>query len=158
MSEFRAPADHSGEMRPEWFGGNLDAFRMAIMLVRLAHVWDDLIDRDEEVPPTQINDAFASCLVYLPANPFYNRIQTAIGPMWVSVISAYEAANHFEQTKDEHGLEVGHTLRFAAGHIIAYAIHVCVGPDTAREYVPQMWKLLANERIADYKIEHMTKE
>ena len=137
----------------EWFGGNQDALNLYHMFVDLAHTWDDLVDRDKPVSQDAINNAFLFCLAYMPANPFYQQIQQAVLPMWLTVVSAYQTANKFEQDKDEHGLEIAHTLRYAAGNIIAYAVHVCVGPEKAKEVLPDMWKTVVAERYADYKAE-----
>jgi hypothetical protein len=139
----------------EWFGGDEYALEMAHILEELSHTWDDLVDKDKDVSTDNINRAFMHCLVYLPANPFYRKIQDAVLPMWVTVISAYEAANHFEKTKDPHGIEIAHGLRYAAGNILAYAIHVCVGADKAKEYVPAMWKEVFFERFDEYRKEHL---
>lgn len=139
---------------PEWFGGNPDAVNMYEAIMDLAHIWDDLVDRDKPVNEATINHAFMTALVYLPANPFYRKIQDQILPMWVTVVSAFEAANKFERDKDPHGLEIAHMLRYAAGQIIAYSIHVCVGPEKAREYIPEMWKVIADERFEKYRKEH----
>ena len=142
------------EEKLQWFGGNQDALNMYLMFVDLAHLWDDLVDRDKEVTEKAIN-AFLICLVYLPLNPFYRAIQEQIMPMWITVVSAYQTANKFEKDKDAHGIEIAHTLRYAAGNIIAYAIHVCVGPDKAEEVLPEMWKTVVIERYEDYKKEHL---
>ena len=75
-------------------------------------------------------------------------------PMWITVVSAYKTANQFERSKDEHGVEIAHTLRYAAGNIIAYAVHVCVGPDKAAEYMPEVWKAIVVERFDEYRKEH----
>lgn len=141
--------------RPEWFGGNQHAVEMARILEDLSHVWDDLVDKDKPVSERDINRVFLHCLVHLPANPFYRHIQDAVLPMWVVVVSSYEAANKFERDKDPHGLEIAHSLRYAAGSILAYAIHVCVGPELAREFVPQMWKDVFYERFDPYREEHL---
>ena len=139
----------------EWFGGNQDALNMYRALAFLAHTWDDLVDKDKSVSEIDINHAFLTALVYLPANPFYRAIQDAILPMWMVVVSSYEAANKFERDKDPHGLEIAHGLRYAAGNILAYAVHVCVGPDKAREYLPDMWKAIFHERFDAYRKEHL---
>lgn len=139
----------------EWFGGNQDALNMYRLLVNLGHIWDDLVDRDVEVSEDKINHAFLTTLVYLPANPFYRRIQDAIFPMWLVVVSSYEAANKFEREKDPHGIEIAHGLRYAVGNIIAYAIHVCVGADQAKEVIPKMWKAVFYERYDEYRKEHL---
>lgn len=137
----------------EWFGGNQDALNMYRMFVDLAHTWDDWVDGDY-VDDQRINNAFLICLVYLPANPFYRAIQEQILPMWLTVVSAYNTANTFEQEGDAHGLEIAHTLRYAAGNIIAYAVHVCVGPEEAKEVMPEVWKNIVHERFDDYREEH----
>lgn len=139
----------------EWFGGNQDALNMFRAFVELAHIWDDLVDKDKDVSPEQINQAFLTCLVYLPANPFYRAIQDQILPMWLVVVSSFETANFFEKAKDEHGIEIAHGLRYAAGNIIAYAVHVCVGPEKAKEFLPSVWKAIFYERFDDYRKEHL---
>ena len=143
------------EGKLEWFGGNQDALNMYRAFVDLAHIWDDLVDRDKPVSADKINQAFLTCLVYLPANPFYRAIQEQIMPMWLVVVSAYETANHYEKTKDAHGVEIAHGLRYASGNILAYAVHVCVGPEKAKEILPEMWKSMFFERFDDYRKEHL---
>ena len=139
----------------EWFGGNQDALNMYRMFVDLSHLWDDLVDADKEATEDAINNAFLICLVYLPSNPFYRSIQPQILPMWLTVVSAYQTANTFEREKDPHGVEIAHSLRYAAGNIVAYAIHVCVGAEKAKEVLPDMWKSVFYERFDDYRKEHL---
>jgi hypothetical protein len=145
--------DNKGRL--EWFGGNQDALNMYRMLVDIVHTWDDLIDRDKEVPDTDINNAFLIALVYMPANPFYQSIQAQIMPMWLTVLSAYEVANKFERDKDEHGIEIAHNLRYAAGHVVAYMVQACVGYEKAKEIMPEIWKVIVDDRIDDYRKEHL---
>jgi hypothetical protein len=143
------------EGKLEWFGGNEDALRMYRLFTVLAHTWDDLVDKDKPLSEDDINNAFLIALVYLPGNPFYQRIQQQILPMWIPVVSSYQTANTFERAKDPHGIEIAHMLRYAAGNIAAYAIHVCVGPEKAKEYLPEMWKTVVAERFDDYRKEHL---
>jgi hypothetical protein len=144
------------EGKLEWFGGNQDALNMYRAFVNLAHTWDDMIDRDKPVSADDINRAFLTCLVYLPANPFYRAIQDQIMPMWLVVVSSYETANAFEKAKDPHGIEIAHSLRYAAGSIIAYAVHVCLGAEKAKEVLPEVWKAMFYERFDDYRKEHLS--
>lgn len=143
------------EGKLEWFGGNQDALHMYRMFVDLAHTWDDLVDKDKVASEYEVNNAFLICLVYLQANPFYISIQEQIMPMWLTVVSAYETANTFEKNKDPHGIEIAHSLRYASGHIVAYAVHVCVGPEKAREFLPDVWKGVVFERFDEYRKEHI---
>lgn len=139
----------------EWFGGNQDALLVYQMFVDLAHTWDDLIDKDKEISEEKINNAFLICLVYLQANPFYQQVQRDILPMWISVVSAYKAANKFEKDKDAHGIEIAHMLRYSIGNMVAYFVHVCVGSEKAAEYMPEIWKDIVVERFDDYRKEHL---
>jgi hypothetical protein len=75
--------------------------------------------------------------------------------MWKMVVSAYETANSFEKDKDHHGIEIAHSLRYAAGHIIAYAVIICLGDEKAREVLPVVWKDIVFERFEDYRKEHL---
>jgi hypothetical protein len=143
------------EGKLEWFGGNQDALNAYRMFVDLAHLWDDLVDKDKEATENDINNAFLICLVYLPANPFYRSIQEQVLPMWLTVVSAYQTANKFERDKDPHGIEIAHGLRYAAGNIVAYMVYVCVGPEKAKEFLPEMWKNVFFERYEDYRKEHL---
>jgi hypothetical protein len=143
------------EGKLEWFGGNQDALNAYRMFVDLAHLWDDLVDKDKEATEDDINNAFLICLVYLPANPFYRSIQEQVLPMWLTVVSAYQTANKFERDKDPHGIEIAHGLRYAAGNIVAYMVYVCVGPEKAKEFLPEMWKNVFFERYEDYRKEHL---
>ena len=145
----------NSEGKLEWFGGNQDALNAFRMFVDLSHLWDDLVDKDKEATEDDINNAFLICLVYLPANPFYRSIQEQILPMWLVVVSAYQTANKFERDKDDHGIEIAHGLRYAAGNIVAYMVYVCVGPEKAKEFLPEMWKNVFFERYEDYRKEHL---
>ena len=143
------------EGKLEWFGGNVDALNVFRMFGDLAHLWDDLVDKDVEVSEAAINNAFLICLVYLPANPFYRSIQAEVMPMWITVVSAYRTANQLERDKNAHGIEIAHGLRYAAGNIIAYVVHTCVGPEKAAEYMPDVWKTIFAERFDEYRKEHL---
>lgn len=152
---FRAEYDESADYKLEWFGGNRDALNMTKVMAEISQVWDDLIDKDKPVTDEQINWAFTAALVYLPMNPFYQRIQQAVMPMWITAITEFKMATKFERDKDEHGLEIAHGMRFAAAQIIAYAVILCVGERKAEEYLPELWKLIMSERFDDYRKEHL---
>lgn len=146
---------YSAERKLEWFNKNQDALNVYYTFIHLGHIWDDLVDKDIDVPESKINDAFMYALVALPCNPFYQMIQKDIIPMWITVVSAYETANKYEKEKDEHGIEFSHTLRYAIGNIIAYMIHACNGRENAKEYIAEMWKDIVFERFDQYRLEHI---
>ena len=67
----------------------------------------------------------------------------------------HDCGNMFERAKDEHGIEIAHNLRYAAGYIISYMVHACVGYDKAQEFMPDVWKAVVFERFDDYHKEHL---
>ena len=77
---------HADNGKLEWFGGNQDALNMFRMLVALTHTWDDLVDKDVVVSEADINNAFMIALVYMPVNPFFQKIQNQIIPMWITAL------------------------------------------------------------------------
>lgn len=145
----------TSEQKLSWFGGNVDALNLFHALVDLVHIWDDLIDKDKPVSDSDINRAFLTALVYIPANPFYKTIESQVIPMWVTATSAFETANKFEKDKDEHGIEIAHNLRYAAGHVVAYMSIVCVGYENAKQFMPDIWKTIVDDRFEDYRKEHL---
>lgn len=153
MEKYRAPAK-TRTFPLEWFAGDIHAHSAAMLFAQISQLWDDLLDGDTLIEETRIHDAFLSALVYLPLNPFYAKVQRDVIPMLIPLVAAYEAANQFERLRDPEGLEIGHTLRFMAGNVVIYFIHMCLGPERAREVVPDAWKLMVNERIDDYLKEH----
>jgi hypothetical protein len=138
-----------------WFGGNHEAAEIFNMLCELVDTWDNLIDRDVDCRQESINAAFRVALVGLPNNRLYAALMPQLVPMWEMVISAYEVANKFEQDKDEHGLELSHTLRYAIGHMVAFLVIACVGAYEAKSILPRMWKYIISERFDEYRKEHL---
>ena len=49
----------------EWFGGNTDALAMYDLFKELAHIWDDLVDKDKPVSEDAINKALLISKEYI---------------------------------------------------------------------------------------------
>ena len=152
---FKATHIDTEKAKLEWFGGNKAALNLFFSLVDLMQIWDDLIDKDRDVSQQEINNVFLTALVYIPANPFYQSIRVEITPMFMTAVAAFEVANKFEQDKDEHGLEIAHNLRFAVGHIVVFMVQACIGYKKAMELLPEIWKIIVNERYEEYRKEHL---
>jgi hypothetical protein len=149
----------SSETCLPWFGGNQDAANLYLMLIELSHTWDDIVDQDNGVvDENRVNQAFMTALVYMPNNPFYQRVITAMPFMWSMIVSAYETANEFERKKEVHGVEIAHSLRYATGHVVAQMIMMCVSRDEARMFIPEMWKNVFFDRYDEYYREHTNNE
>lgn len=139
----------------EFFDGNADLLDLYFLLVALANIWDDLVDRDHPVGEADINRAFEIALCDLPMNPLYAALQHRIVPMWQVFIANYSTANKFEREQDEHGLEIGHMLRHEAGSIMVFAMIAVLGRKRTEELMPVLWKDIVDSRFAEYKKEHL---
>jgi hypothetical protein len=144
--------------KPEWFGNNCQAMQVYDYIVECLHTIDDLVDKDKEIDSPEIIKTFLIAFAYLQSNPFYQSISPQIIPMWITTAQAYEASLTFEKTKDEHGLEIAHILRYLVGQIATYMSFICLGYDKAQEQVPAIWKQVVFERYEHYKQEHLKEQ
>ena len=140
---------------PDWFGGDADAVRLLDGLGFVAHVWDDLIDRDKAVTPEQINAAFETALVHVPTNPVYVRHQAALAPLIYTGVVGFVAATQMEQSGDAHQVEIAHGLRYAVANTGMYLVSICNTRERAMQIMPLLWKSMMPERIEPYLKEHL---
>ncbi len=142
------------DFHPGWFGGDEDAARLVDQLASVAHIWDDLIDRDKPVSNEIINRCFEMALVSIPANPFYKAYSTALQPLIYIGVLGYLTANEMEKTGDVYKLEIAHGLRYAVAHVAAFAVSITNPRENVIPLLAEVWKALMPERFEDYLKEH----
>ena len=71
-----------------WLGDDF-AYALWHSLGRAFHLWDDLIDRDKEIPLATVNAVMFDLMVGIPANPFYQRYQSQILPVLTTIIASW---------------------------------------------------------------------
>lgn len=142
-----------GVSAADLFGGNEPAYELALLFIRVANTWDDLIDRDCAVGDEEINQVFTDLLVMLPRNPFYRQYEAHLQPLVVSSIISYRLANRWERERDEHGLEIGHVLRYAPAQIVAMIVWLCRGWEASQAVMGDLMKALCDDRVDHYKAE-----
>lgn len=91
--------------------GNVAAAQFLRTMFDIAHVWDDLIDRDVGVTPERIDAAFFNALVLLPRNEFYRQHFDLLNPLVISGIHNWYVANQLERTGDESDLRIAFVSR-----------------------------------------------
>ena len=136
------------------FGGNRDAYAFVQMLIHVASLWDDLVDRD--TPPTadEINRGMMIALVYLPSNRFYREHFDQLSPLMAMGGLNFIVAHTYEREAESHGLELAHGLRYAVTSVVGYVVAECIGPEAAMQVLPGLYKALCSERFAPYFHEH----
>ena len=109
-------------------------------LLWIAHLWDDLLDRDKEVTGEDINQAFIKSLSGIPNNPFYKQCQPALLPMMYNTLVQWLESNELKK-----GSENDRVTAFTIMHSIVEIIHFCIlikgGVEWAREVATEFWQL-----------------
>ena len=118
------------------------ATKFCMDLIYIAHLWDDLVDKDKERTTYEISDAFRLAMCGLTANPFYVTNISQLHPLIMDVILKYDAVVKLEKSKDDHTQLIAFTLSNALLGVIAYCIFLVGGINYYREVIDSFYKEL----------------
>ena len=107
--------------------GDQDACALLDVLGYVAHLWDDLVDRDRERAPEEITRAFWALLVDLPANPFWLAHAGQLIPVLREGINAWLDANQLEQRDDLTSRAQAYSLRTAYNQLLTTCAYLVGG-------------------------------
>jgi hypothetical protein len=138
----------------DWFDGDRHAHKLYADLCFVAHVWDDLIDKDKAVSEEQINSAFEAALVGIPRNPIYQSNAAMLQPLMACGCLGFRIATKMERSKDPHQIEIAHGLRYSIAQVGACLVMLTNTADKAAEILPEFWKHMMPERFGEYAKEH----
>lgn len=127
---------------------NGDATRFCCDLMKIAQVWDDLIDRDD-YEDDDINHVFHILLFTLPLNPFYIQHQDELRPLIMNTILKWNDANKMESEKEDGDLHMAYMLRAEIYSIFCYVALLVGGSSYAKEVGVQIRRLYG-ETMKDY--------
>jgi len=133
-----------------FFRGNEDAVALAMMVIRVADVWDDLIDKDQEVRDEDITQAFTMTLCGMPRNRFYRQHMDEIVPMLELSVVNWLTANHFEQGGERRALEIAHVIRHGVGDLFVHMARLIGGLQWAIEVAPEIKLVVHNDTLDEY--------
>lgn len=111
--------------------GNADAADFLRCVAGMAHVWDDLIDRDKPILDSDINRAFEAALIHLPGNPFYQRHVGPLTTLLHNSIRNWRLATQIERGQDVTLYPASFVLRSAYADIFAHVGYLTGGPECA---------------------------
>ena len=123
------------------YKGDKDAKALSFEILELVHIWDDLYDKDRDVPPEEVNKAFFSAIYGLQSNRMYQACN--LGVHMLNVILRWQDANVLEcENKIDDDLNKAYMLRagvYDLFPVIAYHIHGMewaqhIGPAVRRFY------------------------
>ncbi len=114
----------------------------------VAHIWDDLIDRDQPVSDQDINGAFWIALIELPRNGFYRRHFAELQPVMRLVATNWLAATRME--RDGTHREITYVLRSAYIDILTTAASLVGGQQWANQITPDIRRWAHAESYPEY--------
>jgi hypothetical protein len=114
----------------KWLRGHKQAIAMVLMVHEIVELWDDLIDKDKEIEPADINRAFRTALIELPRNPFYQDNFAALNTLIESAIFDWHTANTFEAAKTN--LETAFGLRCTIQSVTVITARIIGGNEWAQ--------------------------
>lgn len=121
--------------------GNEAAVRFCIDITFIAHVWDDLVDRDKERTSDEISNAFKSALVDIPSNPFYLANINDLRPLMMNVILQWQDANKLEVNGNTHDKHMAFMLRASFIQLFVYCAFLCGGGGWAETIGPEIRRI-----------------
>ena len=121
------------------FKNDQNALNYVLMIVKIADVWDNLIDRDNPVSDAQINQAFRWLAVDIPRNPFYRAYCDTLLPVVESGILNWMIANRMEEDAgNTRSLEIAHVIRYSIADVLLMVARICGGAEWAVEVGPEL--------------------
>lgn len=117
------------------------AVDMCMDLMKIAQIWDDLIDKDKEIDPASVHDVFITALIKLPSNPFYMAFSSELRPLLMNVYLQWRAANEMEQSGKEEDINKAYMLRAGIYQVFAYCAFLVYGVEKSAEISADVWRI-----------------
>lgn len=125
-------------------------------MIGVAHLWDDLIDRDKPVTDGAINQAFWFMLVDLPRNEFYREHFNALNPIVMVSFMNWQASNVMERAGTNDDKHISFILRSAYVDLVTQCAFIVGGADWAAKMVPQIRRFAHCEGFDKYLVNLQT--
>ena len=145
------------EMHLRMVRGNRAAYDFLTTMFEVLHFWDDLIDRDREVPPEEVNRSMWNVLVTIPENIFFQQNFSQLMPLLKTAIWNWQAANEMERSGDELDKRIAFVLRSTYVDMVSMCAYIVGGRDWAHEVALEARRQTSNEGWEAY-LEALTQE
>lgn len=95
----------------KWFLGNQEAIDFINGLFYCIELWDDLIDKDEEITDFRVNECMTWLFLNLPSNNWFISNRNSYLPIMKLCINAFKDANIMANNKQKHIRNLAFHLR-----------------------------------------------
>jgi len=136
-------------------GGNDPAVAFIEDFWALCETWDDLVDKDREVPAQEIDRTMMWALFGVQSNLFYRSFSQALGPAMAQAIASWRTANRFESSRNRALVEQAYFLRCAPYDLFATVALLAGGHEKHLEAVTFFRSLAPEDTLAAYLQEHL---
>lgn len=152
MSETGCRTKSDDEFLAMAMKGNWHAVDLARMLLNIARVWDDLVDKDKPVSNEQVNRVMTDALIRIPGNPFYRDVGHLLRPIMEMGIINWHLSNELCK---QRGIarEIAHVARYSAGDVMIYMMALIGGHEWAIEHGAEMKLRMQRNDFASFDAE-----
>lgn len=148
--EYRAERD---KRRNEWLLGNHDAINFIQILTDAAELWDDLTDKDREIQPHELDNAFLGLLIGLPTNGFFLQNSRSLVPLMVTAINAWKDSEILKDNESVRLRRIAFQQRFMLFEITKFCAFLIGGWDHLRKVSPDICQFYAYEDFEEFNAE-----
>lgn len=129
--------------------GDMAAVAFCETLFHISQVWDDLVDRDRDVPREEVDAAFWNALIAIPNNPFYMQHAAVLQPLMQAAIVDWMDATTLERGTPRERT-VSYVLRDSLSAIVIHCARLIGGYEWMRSISPDVRRELYDEAISEY--------
>lgn len=131
------------------FNGNVSAIDYIMELYKIAHIWDDIIDKDKPLADNDVHKAFIATLVILPYNEFYRQNIDYLLPLQHNAILQWIDANALEKM-DTNSKHKAYMLKASFLQIVNCCAALIGGNDWAIEIGADLRNALYGETLEQF--------
>ncbi|MNV60368.1 hypothetical protein D3C71_1528280 [compost metagenome] len=135
--------------------GNQSAVDFLRLAFRVAHLWDDLIDRDQVLADDDISEGMFAALVLLPRNAFYRANFDSLNSILANASTNWHIATALERSQGVAPKRIAYVLRSAYVDLVTHSALLLGGPAWARDVGVEMRQLTEpwNEYLTNLEAE-----
>ncbi|MDF2861338.1 MAG: hypothetical protein K0S02_1610 [Achromobacter mucicolens] len=116
-----------------WMRGNQAAVDFLRLAFQVAHLWDDLIDRDRVLADDAIHEGMFIALVLLPRNPFYRANFDTLNSILANASTNWRIATELERAEGTAPKRIAYVMRGAYVDLVTHSALLLGGPTWARD-------------------------
>lgn len=145
------------EVTIRWMKGDKSAADYIELVCNIAHVWDDLIDKDKEVSEDDIGKVFFEALISLPRNVFYRKHFDHLNSVLMNAMSNWQVATKLEREGGPYETSIAFILRSSYVDLITQAALLLGGQKWACQVGEEARRLTHGETYDGY-LKNLEKE